>query len=97
MKAEPVDEVPRYRLRWLATMPRIDPPIDHERECMPAPLPLPTRLARQITGRTVIRDCCQHHSIDWHQVSATAVELARRRRREHITDAGELLNWSRAS
>ena len=69
-------------------MPAIDPSID--RPCMTAPMPLLTRLARQVTGRTVIRDCCQYHSMDWHQASAIAVTLARRLRREHITDPNEL-------
>jgi len=87
MKADSVDvnEEPRYRLRWLAT---IDPSID--RPCMTAPMPLLTRLAHQVTGRTVIRDCCQYHGMDWHQASAIAVTLARRLRREHITDYNEL-------
>ena len=86
-----VNEEPRYRLRWLVTMPPIDPTID--RPCMAAPMPLLTRLALQVTGRTVIRHCCQYHEMDWHKVSATAVTLARRLRREHIRDrGGELLD-----
>lgn len=88
---EPVEvyEEPRYRLRWLATMPDpTDLPI--ARKCMSSPMPLARRLALQVTGRTVIRDCCWHHRIDWHQASATAVRLARRLRREHMTDAREL-------
>jgi hypothetical protein len=92
MRLEPnevYDEEPRYKLQWLPAMPSpTDLPI--ARKCMSAPMPLPRRLALQVTGRTVIRDCCWHHSIDWHQASATAVRLARRLRREHITDREEL-------
>lgn len=90
MADEPVDEEPRHKLRWLVTMPPINPPI--ARDCMTAPIPLPRRLVLQVTGRTVIRDCCWHHSIDWHQASAAAVTLARRLRREHITDAYDLFD-----
>ena len=95
MKADPVDvydEEPRHKLQWLVAMPPIDPwPI--ARDCMAAPMPLPRRLALQFTGRTVIRDCCWHHRIDWDQASATAVAIARRlRRRERITDAYDLFD-----
>jgi hypothetical protein len=88
LKPEPnnIYEETRHRLRWLVTMPPIDPPID--RPCMAAPMAMPTRLALQVTGRTVIRDCCRHHTMDWRKVSATAVTLARRLRREHIRDRG---------
>jgi len=78
----------RHRPKWLITMPPIHPPI--ARPCMAAPMTIPTRLARQVTGRTAPRDCCEHHRMDWHQVSAAAVPLARRLNREHITDADEL-------
>ena len=90
---EPVEvyEEKRHRLQWLVTMPPIDPPID--RSCMAAPMTMPTRLARQVTGRTVIRDCCRYHRMDWRKVSAIAVTLARRLRREHIRDrGGEMLD-----
>jgi hypothetical protein len=94
MKADPAgayDEEPRLKLRWLVTLPAIDPwPI--ARDCMAAPMPLARRLALQVTGRTVIRDCCWHHGIDWHQASATAVAIARRLRREHVTDAYDLFD-----
>lgn len=49
------------------------------------------RLPLQVTGRTVIRDCCWHYGIDWHQASATAVGIVRRLRREH-TDAYDLFD-----
>ena len=55
-------------------------------------MPLPRRLALQVTGRTVIRDCCWHHRIDWHQASATAVGIVRRLRRERITDEDEMFD-----
>lgn len=72
-------------------MPPIDPwPI--ARACMTAPMPMPRRLALQVTGRTVIRDCCWHHRIDWHQASATAIGIVRRLRRERITDAYDLFD-----
>lgn len=76
-------EEPCYKLRWLLTMPRIDPPI--ARDCMAAPVPWLERLARQVIPRTRIRDCCWHHSIDWRQAAAVAITIARRVRREHVT------------
>src|SRR5205809_7892355 len=88
---EPVEvyEEKRHKLKWLVTMPPIDPPID--RPCMAVPMTMPTRLAHQVTGRTVIRDCCLYHRMDWRKVSAIAVTLARRLRREHIRDIGDEL------
>jgi hypothetical protein len=87
-----VYEEPRYTVRRLLAMPPIDPPISRDRACMTGPLTLPTRLARQIARRSVLRDCCEHHSIDWHEVSAIAVRHARRLNREHITDARALFD-----
>lgn len=91
MRFEPTDmyEEPRYKVRWLVTMPPIDPPI--ARDCMATSMTMPTRLAHQVTGHSVIRDCCWHHGVDWHQMSAMAVTLARRLRREHITDEDDRL------
>jgi hypothetical protein len=74
-------EGPRYKLRWLLTMPRINPPI--ARDCMAPLVPWPQRLARQVVPRTHIRDCCWHHSIDWRQASAAAVTRAPNDPRAH--------------
>ena len=86
--AYPPEEQPRYKLRWLLTMPRTDPPI--ARDCMTARLPWPTRLARQIAPHTRLQDCCWPHGIDWRQASAAAFAIARQVNREHITDEDEL-------
>ena len=90
MSTEPAPEEPCYKLRWLITMPRIDPPI--ARDCMIAPVPWPERLGRQIIPHTRIRDCCWHHSIDWRQASAAAVTLARQMIRDHITGDEEMFD-----
>ena len=89
MTSEPAHEPePRYKLRWILTLPRIDPPI--ARDCMALPPSWPKRLARQIVPRTRIRDCCWHHRIDWRPAAAAAVRIARQITREHITDEEEM-------
>lgn len=88
MTPEPGYPEPRYTVRWLLTLPKIEPPID--RDCMAAAMRWPTRLARQLAPRTCSRACCWHHSIDWRQASAAAVAIARQLNREHVTEADEL-------
>jgi hypothetical protein len=92
MTPEPayVPEEPRYKLRWVLTLPRINPLI--ARDCMAAPVPWPNRLAHQVVPHTRIRGCCWHHSIDWRQASAAAVTLARQMIREHITGEEEMFD-----
>jgi hypothetical protein len=42
------------------------------------------RLARQVNPCRAPRDCCYYHSVDWHQVSATAIRVMRQARREGL-------------
>lgn len=46
-------------------------------DCMRGGIPLNVRLGRQIFPRRGIRDCCMYHSVDWHRVSAVAIDVAR--------------------
>jgi hypothetical protein len=77
-------EEPTYLLRWVITLPRPYPPIT-DRDCMPRGPAWTRRVARQIVPRTRIRDCCWHHSVNWHEASATAARIAQQVKREHIS------------
>ena len=46
--------------------------------CMRVGVPFSIRLGRQIFPRRRVRDCCIYHSVDWHRVSAVAIDVARR-------------------
>jgi hypothetical protein len=47
-------------------------------DCMRGGIPLNVRLRRQIFPRHGVRDCCTYHSVNWHRVSAVAIDVARR-------------------
>jgi hypothetical protein len=47
-------------------------------DCMRGGIPLSVRVGRQIFPRRGSRDCCAYHSVDWHRVTAVAIDVARR-------------------
>ena len=47
-------------------------------DCMRGGIPLSVRVGRQISPRRGSRDCCTYHSVDWHRVTAVAIDVARR-------------------
>jgi hypothetical protein len=53
--------------------------------CMRGGIPLSVRLGRQFFPRRRAGNCCIYHSVDWHRVSAVAIDVAR-----HVPDAPRL-------
>jgi hypothetical protein len=75
------DPEPAWRVAWTILLPR---PRGMNRGCFKTAPPWRTRLARQVTPRRATRDCCYYHRVDWHQVSATAIQVTRLARREGL-------------
>jgi hypothetical protein len=47
------------------------------RDCMRGGIPPSVRLGRQLFPRRQARNCCIYHSVNWHRVSAVAIDVAR--------------------
>jgi len=81
------DPEPDWRVAWTILLPR---PRGMNRGCFKTAPPWWTRLARQVIPRRATRDCCYYHRVDWHQVSAAAIQVTRLARREGL--AGQTLS-----
>lgn len=81
----PPTQVLRYRVAWVAALPRTSH--RHDDYCMTASRVLGRRVLRQLVPRRTVRECCWHHQGDWHTVSALAVGLLGAARRAGIDDA----------
>jgi hypothetical protein len=81
----PPTHVLRYRVAWVAALPRTSHRSDDL--CMTARGFLSRRLLRQLVPRRTGRECCWYHQGDWHTVSALAVKLLGTARRSGIEDA----------
>jgi hypothetical protein len=68
------EEQPACQLAWVGLLPA---PVDVDRGCFTGTPPLRRRLARQLVPRRHTRTCCYYHGVDWIQVSATAIRIAR--------------------
>lgn len=91
------EELPVYQVAWVALLPR---PEGVDRGCMNGTVPRWRSLSRQLVRRRSLRDCCYYHSINWHLVSATAIQITQPARTEGV--AGEeitdrVLELARAS
>lgn len=74
----------RYAVFPVARLPPLEPGDLKRSEaarnlaCMRGGIPLSVRLGRQLFPLRGARDCCTYHSVDWHRVSAVAIDVARR-------------------
>jgi hypothetical protein len=74
----------RYVVFPVARLPPLEPGDLNRSEaarnlaCMRGGIPLSVRVGRQLFPRRGARDCCIYHSVDWHRVSAVAIDVARR-------------------
>lgn len=74
----------RYVVWTVARLPSLKPgDLDRSEtirdlDCMRGGIPLSVRLGRQMVPRRGVRGCCTYHSVDWHRVSAAAIDVARR-------------------
>ncbi len=75
------DPEPDWRVAWTILLPR---PRGMNRGCFRTAPPWWRRLARQVIPRHAPRDCCYYHRVDWHQVSAAAIQVTRQARREGL-------------
>lgn len=68
-------------MAWTILLPR---PEGMDRGCITAAQPWWRCLARQVIPRRTTRDCCYYHRVNWRQVSAAAIRVARQARREGL-------------
>jgi hypothetical protein len=91
------EELPVYQVVWVAVLPR---PEGVDRGCMNGAAPWRRSLGRQFVRRRGLRDCCYYHSINWHQVSAAAIQITRQARAEGVASeefTDRVLELARAS